>query len=59
VRIETIRDNLARVMPEPELIPISARTGEGLGLWMEWLERRRTAMGGVYLNEVALAHPYA
>ena len=59
VRIEAIRDNLARVMPEPELIPISVRTGEGLALWIDWLEQRRTAMAGLYLSEVALAHPYA
>lgn len=36
-----ITDFLARVMPRPLLFPISARTGEGLALWIGWLEARR------------------
>jgi hydrogenase nickel incorporation protein HypB len=39
VRVEAIEDALARVMPEPRMIRVSARTGEGLGDWVEWLER--------------------
>ena len=42
VRLETIGDSLARVMPRPLYFPISARTGEGLELWLEWLELMRT-----------------
>jgi hydrogenase nickel incorporation protein HypB len=38
VRTEAIADALARVMPEVRLIPVSARTGEGLDVWLEWLE---------------------
>ena len=41
VRIAAIRDALARVNPVPALLPVSARTGEGLALWTEWLESRR------------------
>jgi hydrogenase nickel incorporation protein HypB len=43
VRIETIADALARVMPHPLFLPISARTGEGLHAWLAWLAsvRRR------------------
>ena len=38
VRVPTILDNLARVMPEPRAIPVSSRTGEGISEWMSWLE---------------------
>lgn len=43
VRVEVILDNLARVMPDPKAILLSARTGEGLGLWLDWLEIGRAA----------------
>jgi hydrogenase nickel incorporation protein HypB len=39
VRLEAIVDALARVMPEPEYIPVSAMTGEGVDRWVAWLER--------------------
>jgi hydrogenase nickel incorporation protein HypB len=38
VSTEAIADALTRVMPEPRLIPVSARTGEGLDAWLAWLE---------------------
>ena len=34
---------LARVMPKAELLRLSARTGDGVDEWVEWLEARRTA----------------
>jgi hydrogenase nickel incorporation protein HypB len=34
-----LEDALARVMPSPRLIALSARTGEGIGGWIEWIER--------------------
>ncbi|MDH5491398.1 MAG: hydrogenase nickel incorporation protein HypB [Myxococcales bacterium] len=40
---EALREALERVMPEPRLISISARTGEGLEAWNEWLQRSRNA----------------
>jgi hydrogenase nickel incorporation protein HypB len=36
-----LRDHLARVMPKPSVIEVSAVTGQGLGQWIEWLETRR------------------
>ncbi len=45
VSVATIEDALARVMPEPRVIALSARTGEGLDAWLEWLEARRPAAG--------------
>jgi hydrogenase nickel incorporation protein HypB len=41
---QVLRDNLARVMPEPLVFALSARTGEGLGDWLAWLETRRAAL---------------
>jgi len=39
VDVEAIRDALARVMPEPALLPVSARTGEGMEAWIDWLKQ--------------------
>ena len=44
VNVITILDALARVMPDPRLIPISSRTSEGVMEWMQWLTTRREAM---------------
>ena len=44
VRLETIADALAHVMPRPLFFPLSARTGEGLVRWTAWLEERRCAV---------------
>jgi hydrogenase nickel incorporation protein HypB len=51
IRIEAIADALARVMPRPEFLPVSARTGAGMDRWIEWLSRvhrprRETAVAG-------------
>ena len=43
VDVAAIRDGLSRVMPEPRLIAVSAKTGEGMGEWLAWLESRRPA----------------
>jgi hydrogenase nickel incorporation protein HypB len=42
-RVEAVEDALARVMPQPETIRFSARSGEGLAEWLAWLGRRRAA----------------
>src|SRR3954471_800283 len=41
VDVAAIRDGLARVMPEPRLIAVSGKTGEGIPEWLAWLESRR------------------
>ena len=41
VRLETIADALARVMPRPLYLPLSAHTGEGMDRWLEWLDNVR------------------
>ncbi len=46
IRVETIEEGLACVMPKPELIRVSAKTGEGVEAWIRWLEARRAASPG-------------
>lgn len=41
VDLAAIHDGLARVMPVPRTIRISARTGEGVHDWLLWLELQR------------------
>lgn len=44
VDVAAVREALAQVMPEPALLVVSARSGEGIAAWGAWLEaRRRTA----------------
>lgn len=43
VSVEEIEANLAKVMPEPRMIRVSARDGVGLDAWIEWLEDLRKA----------------
>ncbi|HSM15173.1 MAG TPA: hydrogenase nickel incorporation protein HypB [Thermoanaerobaculia bacterium] len=45
ISVERLRENVAEVMPEPVVFCVSARTGEGLVDWSDWLERRRSAAG--------------
>lgn len=44
VSVEAFRDHLARVMPEPKTIAISAVSGQGLPSWIDWLEARTAAI---------------
>ena len=38
IDVRAIEDNLARVMPNPKMITVSAKTGEGIEAWIAWLE---------------------
>jgi hydrogenase nickel incorporation protein HypB len=51
VRREVIVDNLARVMPQPRFLAVSALTGEGIAEWASWL----TALGPAMLPRVVEA----
>ncbi len=44
VSIQMFNEALARVMPEPRVFPVSARTGEGIDQWLQWLEASRPRM---------------
>jgi hydrogenase nickel incorporation protein HypB len=41
VSVAAIADALERVMPDPQMIAVSARTGTGIDQWKAWLEARR------------------
>jgi hydrogenase nickel incorporation protein HypB len=41
IDLATIEANLAKVMPEPRVITVSARTGEGIAAWAAWLEHQK------------------
>jgi hydrogenase nickel incorporation protein HypB len=39
IDVDEIRESLARVMPEPRLLEMSARTGQGLAPWLDWISK--------------------
>jgi hydrogenase nickel incorporation protein HypB len=41
VQLEAIADSLSRVMSSPQMLPVSSRTGQGMGAWLDWLTARR------------------
>jgi hydrogenase nickel incorporation protein HypB len=56
VHVEVIADALARVMPRPLFIPLSARTGEGIDRWVEWLRQVATPGRSIETSAHAPAH---
>jgi hydrogenase nickel incorporation protein HypB len=44
VDVGRIRENLARVMPDPRLLLVSAKSGLGMAGWKGWLESRRAGV---------------
>ncbi|MBN1961918.1 MAG: hydrogenase nickel incorporation protein HypB [Deltaproteobacteria bacterium] len=40
VRVEAIQEALKKIMPQPRLICLSARTGEGMSEWLAWLDKQ-------------------
>ena len=46
VSVARIEQNLAQVMPDPQLLLVSAQTGTGIDAWAAWLERTRAARVG-------------
>lgn len=43
VSLDAIEDALSRVMPRPRSFAVSARTGDGMQQWLDWLARRELA----------------
>lgn len=39
--VAAVKDALARVMPEPTVFEVSAKTGDGIQAWLDWLDARR------------------
>jgi hydrogenase nickel incorporation protein HypB len=44
--VGALRDALARTMPGAALLPVSAKTGEGIDAWLAWLAARRAKPAG-------------
>jgi hydrogenase nickel incorporation protein HypB len=44
VHLESLHENLARVMPEPAVIEVSATTGAGVDAWVAWLEAQQDGL---------------
>ncbi|HVV82459.1 MAG TPA: hydrogenase nickel incorporation protein HypB [Kofleriaceae bacterium] len=59
VDVAAIEDALARVMPEPRMIKVSARTGEGIDEWLAWLEARRPRVAAWPRGSLLHAHEHA
>jgi hydrogenase nickel incorporation protein HypB len=56
VDLARLHDALARVMPRPEVIEVSARTGEGIERWIAWVEERRAGIARGAAAGLAGAH---
>lgn len=41
--VAAVHDALAHVMPDARMLEVSAKTGEGIDRWLEWLGERRAA----------------
>jgi hydrogenase nickel incorporation protein HypB len=41
--VAAVRDALSRVMPEPNILEVSAKTGDGIDAWLAWLQAHRAA----------------
>jgi hydrogenase nickel incorporation protein HypB len=65
VKLERIADALSRVTPSAVMLPISAKTGEGMGPWLDWLaaqgspSRQRKPAAASGASARASAHPTA
>jgi hydrogenase nickel incorporation protein HypB len=65
VDVAKIRDALARVMPDPKVIEVSARIGQGMQAWAAWLAARREPVlavkgraGGAHEHSHAHGHDH-
>ena len=47
VDVAAIDDALARTMPEPRILRVSALTGEGIDEWVGWLRERRISVAPI------------
>ena len=54
--VDAVRDALARAMPEPKVILVSAKTGEGVAEWLAWLAERRGQLAQSGAQDPAAVH---
>ena len=57
VDLAALEANLARVMPRPRLLRVSARTGVGMGEWLSWLGESRRERSAPFATERPPLHP--
>lgn len=51
-------DALARTMPTPRLLEVSARTGAGIDAWLRWLKEHAPARAHAHAHHHPHAHPH-
>jgi len=56
VRPDTIDEALGRVMPVPQALHVSARSGDGMDRWFAWLETQLAARSGPRPDHAAGGH---
>ncbi len=54
--VAALKEGLQRVMPDPKVLEVSARTGEGIEQWVKWLEARRPQRGKAVAHHHEHAH---
>ena len=59
MRLEVLLENLAKVMPDPRVIPVSVVTGEGMPQWLDSLEERSQARAVLTPGARQHGHHYA
>ncbi len=58
VDVAKIHDALARVMPRPRVVEVSARTGAGIDAWVAWLAELRGAVVPAGARKAAHGHTH-
>jgi hydrogenase nickel incorporation protein HypB len=58
VDLDLIEANLARVMPRPRALRLSARSGDGMAAWVSWLAELKQGAGGRAAPRAGHAHDH-
>ena len=56
VQLDTLDEALGRVMPVPQSLQVSARSGDGMDRWFAWLETQLAARSGPRPDHAAGGH---
>lgn len=56
IDVQRIRESLGRVMPVPRVLELSARTGQGLQEWIDWLRRQERQVAPGPLTDAQHVH---
>lgn len=55
IDLEQIENNLRQMNPNVTIIPVSAKTGDGLNLWFDWVKQNLGVKGG-FPSTIAMSH---